>query len=125
MPSIIDTLEQTEMWYGQDGLPYKLTEMEQSHRVNVVNFLRRRAGQLQYHSWRLELHYMRNAPDDVADAWGRELPNSSEEWLENRPLMQELTRLIKLHDSIQPEQRLITVGSDGAATVVKRKVDFS
>jgi hypothetical protein len=110
------------MWYGQDGLPYKLVEMEQSHRINVVGFLRRRAASLQVHSWRLEAHYMRNAPDDVVDSWSREIPNSPEEWIEERPLMIELNRLIKLYDSIRPEQRQITVGPDRTATVTQRAV---
>lgn len=105
--SIIDTLEQTEWWFGEDGYPHRLTEMEQKHRINVIRMLWRRAAQLYERSiWREE-QMLINAPDEVLHHYeaqrARELPASPEEWLRSRPLFQELQRLIRRYDAIDAE----------------------
>lgn len=107
MPSLLQTLEQTEYWYGQDGFPYRLTEMEQSHRINVLAFLRRRARNIyERHQW-AELKVMETAPDDVFAGWEaeneRRLNSDPVEWLNSMPLMQELERLVKAEDTIDGE----------------------
>jgi hypothetical protein len=107
MPNLHDTLDQTEWWYGQDGYPYRLTEMEQSHRINVVNFLLRRARNIyERHQW-LEFRVMQNAPEEVFNEWmhqyERAVSSEPEEWLKRTPLMQALDKLIKDHDTVDGE----------------------
>lgn len=107
MPILLETLEQEEMWYGEDGFPYRIEDMEQSHRINVVNFLRRRAENIYLrHQW-VEARMMANAPDDVQDAYDAEmrrtLNDKPEEWLMRRPLIQALQRAIARHNTIDGE----------------------
>jgi hypothetical protein len=52
VPKITDTLRQDEWWYGRDSFPYRITEMETSHVVNVLDWLRRRA-----YARRLQLYW--------------------------------------------------------------------
>lgn len=107
MHDIFETLEQTEMWYGQDDYPYKLDEMEQSHRYNVKNFLERRAEAL--HTRRLwrEFKVMEGAPEDVFDAWMAENESkvmaSPSAWLSNTPFMKALEQAIKNDGTIDGE----------------------
>jgi hypothetical protein len=107
MHDIFETLQQTEMWYGQDDFPYRIDEMEQSHRYNVRNFLLRRAEHLYNRQvWR-EFRTMERAPEDVFDAWMAEnehsLPTSPALWLNNTPLMKALEQAIKNHGTIDGE----------------------
>ena len=107
MHDIFETLEQTEMWYGQDDFPYKIAEMEQSHRINVKNFLERRAQQLHSRGLWREFKVMERAPEDVFDAWMAENENSITgdpvDWLHNKPFMKALEQAIKNHDTIDGE----------------------
>lgn len=107
MPSLHEVLDQEVMWYGQDGFPYKVAEMEQSHRINVQAFLRRRAKNIYLrHQW-LEFHFMQDAPEDVFNAWMREnertLNSDPEEWLNRTPFMQALERAIKNDNTVDGE----------------------
>lgn len=108
MPSLLETLQQDVMWYGQDGYPYRIDAMEQAHRVNVLAFLRRRATNLHTRwVWREE-RVMLDAPDQVFNAWYAErcrmIEDHSLEWLNRRPLVRALERAVRLHDSIDAEQ---------------------
>lgn len=107
MHDIFETLEQTEMWYGQDDYPYKLSEMEQSHRINVKNFLERRAQHLYGRGLWREFKMMERAPEDVFDAWMAEnenaLTGNPVDWLRNRPFMKALEQAIKNHNTIDGE----------------------
>lgn len=113
MHDIFETLEQTEMWYGQDDYPYKLSEMEQSHRINVKNFLERRAQQLHSRGLWREFKMMERAPEDVFDAWMAENANSITgdpvDWLHSKPFMKALEQAIKNHDTIDGEVVDITI----------------
>lgn len=100
MPSIVQTLEQGEMWYGQDGRPYRIEEMEQSHRVNTLAFLRRRAKALQEHRTWAEQQVMNRAPDEVHSEWLRGLDEPAEQWLERRPFIVALKAAIARHDAV-------------------------
>lgn len=115
MASVIGVLEQEEMWYGQDGYPYRLSEMEQSHRYNVLRFLRRRAEHLYDRKDWLEFKRMGNAPDDVFESFMRERERSIGcdplEWLNSRPLVLALERHIRLHESINPDSFELPEGS--------------
>lgn len=107
MPDIIKTLGQTVWWYGQDGFPYRIDQMEQSHRINVVNFLRRRAANLyERYQWRV-FRVMQNAPEEVFNEWMREcertIASDPVEWLNSTPLMKALEKAICDHDTIDGE----------------------
>ena len=128
MPSIVETLEQEVFWFGQDGRPYLIESadqsctceypyegapqaghhpncmlmtpvMEQSHRINVLHFLRRRAPQLQAHwVW----FFMKNAAV-VSDAIQAQILDNPDQWLMRRPFMQALVRAILREGSIDME----------------------
>jgi hypothetical protein len=96
MPSIVETLEQEEMWYGQDGFPYRVTDMETSHVVNVLAFLRRRAPQLQRHrAWW-------DALNQRATEW-QSLEDNPAAWLERRPLVKALKYELLLRGTVDAE----------------------
>jgi len=108
MPHIVDTLEQTKMWYGQDGRPYVVEDMEQSHRVNVLNFLERRARALMEHArWREQQLILRNAPDDVFDAYidqcASTIEGNPKDWLASKPFVINLKAVIGRHGAIEPD----------------------
>lgn len=110
MHKIVETLRQTEWWYGQDGFPYRLDEMELTHLWNVLNFLGRRASQLRLqHYWDEFLE--RNDVDDYDDydvgletafhEWLRsqnEIDGIPQDWLNQTPFMQELRHQIALRN---------------------------
>lgn len=110
MPRIVETLRQTEWWYGQDGFPYRLDEMELTHLWNVLNFLGRRASQLRLqHYWDEFLE--RNDVDDYDDydvgletafhEWLRsqnEIDGIPQDWLNQTPFMRELRHQIALRN---------------------------
>jgi hypothetical protein len=110
MPKMVETLRQEEMWYGEDGFPYRIDEMELSHLCNVLGWLTRRAAKLrQQHYWDEFLEY--NDLDDGyygLDAraafyeWLRrqnELESDSTVWLRQMPLIQALRREIARRDA--------------------------
>jgi hypothetical protein len=87
---MIQVLEQTEMWYGEDGFPYKITEMETRHLENVIRFLARQ-------SKNLFARKLYTATGGVRDIVGVELQldgdnpammqQMADEWLKSRPLL--------------------------------------
>jgi hypothetical protein len=106
--SIIDVLEQDQQWLGQDGFPYLISEMEQSHRINVLRFLERRAEQL----YRRDERILAGAPDDV---WGeydrqRALPQDPMQWLISTPCVRALVAAV-LRDGALPPDMLVIEGS--------------
>jgi hypothetical protein len=107
MPDLLKTLDQEEWWYGQDGYPYKIAGMEQSHRVNVQAFLRRRAKNIYDRHQRREFRIMESAPDDVFNEWMTEtergINSDPVEWLDNTPFMRALGKAIKNANTIDGE----------------------
>jgi len=104
MPRIIETLEQEEMWYGQDGRPYRVTEMETSHVVNVLAFLRRRADDLARHAaWYEVSHAPLSRQLEIIDRWRGELGDDPVAWLERRPLVKALRYELVLRDTVEGE----------------------
>lgn len=106
MPSILETLEQEEMWYGQDGFPYRVAEMELSHVVNVLAFLRRRAIQLaaqrDWHDLRdAAFTYENGRPIDVHIE--NSVGDDPAAWLERRPLVKALKYELLLRDTVDGE----------------------
>jgi hypothetical protein len=103
--SIIDVLEQDQRWLGQDGFPYLISEMEQSHRINVLRFLERRAEQLyRQKAWRDE-RILAGAPDDVWGEYerGRSLPQDPMRWLASTPCVRALMAATLKEGSIPPD----------------------
>jgi hypothetical protein len=95
--SIIDVLEQDTRWLGQDGFPYLISEMEQSHRINVLRFLERRAEQLyRQKAWRDE-RILAGAPDDV---WGE---YDRQRALTNTPCVRALVAAVLKEGAIPPD----------------------
>lgn len=108
MHDIFETLQQTVMWYGQDDFPYRVDEMEQSHRYNVQNFLRRRAEHLRSRMlWRESRYMTEDTPPEVMAAWLRDnermLMGSAEDWLNATPFMKALDKAIRDHGTIDGE----------------------
>lgn len=103
--SIIDVLEQDKQWLGQDGFPYLISEMEQSHRINVLRFLERRVLQLyRQKAWRDE-RVMAGPPDG---AWNepepqRALPQDPMQWLVNTPCVRALVAAVLKEGAIPPD----------------------
>jgi hypothetical protein len=122
MPGLLSTLEQTEMWYGQDGFPYKVDEMETSHLRNTIAFLQRRAHNLyERHKWH-EHRMFANAPDEVYNEYMHEMSRSIEsnpvEWLGQRPLIQKMIQLVKLRESVTVEP--LQLGGPNGGVMVRR-----
>lgn len=111
MPDIITTLEQSERWYGQKGIPYRLSNMDESHIHNVLRMLRARASALQLQrDWS---HYLdanglceEDVDRDMEFAFIRwlgaqpALDESPAEWLERRPLIQALKRELRARGTL-------------------------
>jgi len=107
MPKIIETLRQNEWWYGQDGFPYRLAEMDASHIWNVINFLGRRVSQLRMqHYWDEFLELNDICDDEVGprthEAFHEWLRRQNEiegiplDWLNATPLVRELRHQLAL-----------------------------
>lgn len=104
MPRIIETLEQEEMWYGQDGLPYRIKEMELSHVVNVLAFLRRRADDLVRHeAWYQVNHAPLDEQRAILERWRHVIQDDTAAWLERRPLIKALKYELLLRDTVDGE----------------------
>ena len=92
-------LEQTQIWITADGMPIALAEMDPAHRHSTLDFLRRRpvylrraydwceVDELERGAVRFDMSAIPNIPsiNDAAAAW-----------LEHRPLIVELARLVEL-----------------------------
>jgi len=96
-------LDQDEVWITNDRMPLLLIEMEPSHRRNTLRFLRRRAHYLmKAYVWCEIREVLRfgTPEDDHDDAAGVGLLDDPEQWLERRPLIRELARLVH-HDELE------------------------
>lgn len=104
MPSIVETLEQEEMWYGQDGFPYRVAEMELSHVTNVLAFLRRRADDLlARRRWYESVMERRYGKCDDGCWHPTGIEDSAAAWLERRPLVKALKYELVLRDTVDGE----------------------
>lgn len=93
-------LEQDQIWLTADRMPLLLTEMDAGHRRNTLAMLRRRAAYLmRAYDW-CEQRTFLSAPDDVLAQYEAERDRAVHEpasaWLERRPLIRELARLVAL-----------------------------
>lgn len=95
-----DLLEQDEVWLTADRMPIQLADMDSGHRFNTLAFLRRRAAYLAKAYVYCEERIFLSAPDDVYEQWvverAQALVDGPEAWLERRPLVRELARLVAL-----------------------------
>lgn len=87
-------LFQDEIWVAKDGRQIRLTDMDSSHRINLLGFLRRRAVHLQkaayYHHCMFGLGSVEDPSDGVWAAQveaEHEFFRSPEEWVELQPLV--------------------------------------
>lgn len=107
MPSIIKTLEQGEMWYGEDGYPYHIEDMDQDHRWNVLRMLKRRARQLLKQKLFAELYggsRYQTVAEIEADIKAKNLLLSDPQvWLSERPFVIALEKAIRNHGTIDGE----------------------
>jgi hypothetical protein len=100
---LIDSLEQDEFWFGQDARPYRIKDMEQRHRLNVLAMLRRRAESLYDHKQWLDFGDLRNAPDEVMDAYYAELPQDPLKWINSRPLVIAMEKAVRDYGTVDGE----------------------
>lgn len=88
-------LDQNEIWITADRMPVKLIEMDASHRSATLAWLRRRPGYLRRaYDWceldDLERGGVHFDMDPLA------LTDEHRAWLERRPLVVELARLVEI-----------------------------
>lgn len=111
MPNIVETLGQTEWWYGADSYPYRLAEMPTSYLTNVLEWLRRRADQLRrQHYWDEFLEYHDLDDFEVGPhtavafhEWLRhqnQLDGDAAAWLERTPLVRQLKRTLRKRGTV-------------------------
>lgn len=97
-------LDQDELWQTRDGMPMSLEEMDPGHRSATLAFLRRRAAYLErayafcevralLDSHPAPYHRMLAARQLMAER-ERALSDGPEAWLERRPLIITLARLV-------------------------------
>ncbi len=101
--NVIETLEQEEWWFGRDGQPHRVAEMNQEYRLTLLAFLRRRADDLRRQRLWYELYGIDTAPSTRA-RWVRELATRTAlDWLNDRPLVRALERAVARHDALDGE----------------------
>jgi hypothetical protein len=92
------------MWYGQDGLPYRIEDMETSHVVNVLAFLRRRADDLVRHeAWYEVSRAPLTEQRAILERWRTELGDDPTAWLNRQPLIKALQYELLLRDVVDGE----------------------
>jgi len=114
---LLQTLEQDKMWYGEDGFPYVIEEMETSHIENVIRFLGRRAKNIyRRHRWAEERAAI--ALDVEWNAGPVQIESDALEWLAQRPLLQKLEQVLKVRQALTVEP-LQLEGPNAGVMVVK------
>lgn len=96
--SIIDVLDQDVFWIGQDGLRHELTTMDQEHRLNLLEYLRRNCDRLAHQRDRL----LRER-EGLNEADTRRLYPSALVWIETSPFVRALKVAIAMHDALDGE----------------------
>lgn len=86
-----ELLDQDKIWLTADRMPIALVEMDAQHRRNTLAMLRRRAEYLR----RAYVWCALRARDLIPD---REIYDDPAAWLERRPLVKELARLVDLDE---------------------------
>jgi hypothetical protein len=103
-PGVDALLEQTEWWFGADGYPYRVSNMDAEHIRNLLAFLERRAASLLRRRHWFEAYASGQSEAALLDRWSRELGTSSPfDWLRQRPLVRALEAELRRRDSIDGE----------------------
>jgi hypothetical protein len=92
--SIIDALDQERFWVGTDGRRHELSTMHQEHRLNLLEWLRRRAEPLARERDR-HVHERGLTPDDDPLLFA-----SPDEWIEQSPFTRALKAAIAIEDAL-------------------------
>jgi hypothetical protein len=92
-------LRQSAVWQTRDGMPIPLDEMDPQHRANTLRFLRRRADYLRTAYYWVAGRIFAEAPDEVWAQHEQDMTLALEPpaaaWLETKPLIIELARLVR------------------------------
>jgi hypothetical protein len=96
-------LDQDKVWVTRDGMPVTLEEMDPEHRKATLGFLRRRAVFLRRAYEFCEITDGLYGRRDHFDMGPEELDDDPTEWLERRPLVKELARLVRAEGAIDAE----------------------
>lgn len=101
---IRNNLHQDQVWITKDGHELRLADMEPRHRRNVLAMLRRNAARLKYEAmFRMAVGPRPRgdaACDAFDDAFAIQLEQLDGEWLERRPLVVELARLVAEDEAV-------------------------
>lgn len=97
--NIVELFEQDRIWITKDQIELELTEMDAHHRAATLAMLRRRAEYdlkmylkvLQRMALTGNLHVSAQA----GEVTQLTMSVTAEDWLENRPLVKELARLVR------------------------------
>lgn len=101
MRSLVELLEQTSIWRGQDGRTYYIGELEDEHLGNIIAYLGRHAGELLERRRRLD--YESNPTQQATEQrLGLEQLDPTE-WLLYRPLYRRLVAEQRRRRSIDGE----------------------
>jgi len=94
-------LDQDEIWRTRDGMPIRLVDMDPDHRRSTLAFLRRRAAYLRNAYFFCEMAErlgwawaQSHVLEELLTDYERSLTDHPEHWLERRPLVIALARLV-------------------------------
>jgi hypothetical protein len=103
-PGLVPTLEQTTWWFGQDGRPYQVADMDVEHLRNLLAYLRRHASRLRDHRRWWESYHTTESEDALRARQSRELADRSDaDWLRDRPLVRALEAELRRRDAVDAE----------------------
>lgn len=96
-----ELLEQDRYWRTRDGLPILLTHMGPDHRRNTLNYLRRNASfTRRAYDWCVIFNRAEDDDQPHMDIRPQALDSGAEDWINARPFMIELQRLVTIDQSV-------------------------
>lgn len=103
-PGILAILDQTEWWYGADGYPERVAELDDEHLANLIGFLYRRADALRRRLRWFEAYHSDESEDALRARWSRELDvGDASDWLRATPLLRALEAEQRRRDALDCE----------------------
>lgn len=100
-----NVLDQAEVWFDRDGVEHRLGDLDLSHKVNILRFLKRRAPRLKF-GYELRLATgVQPSGEAATDGFHQMLDQLAEqptdEWFEQLPLVVELRRQVAAADHVE------------------------